>query len=93
MTEIKLKLSYNIFMQAGMIIKDYFEKMRHYCLLAVSSFAKASSRKRSGQTTVEYMLMLASIAAAAILLVASFHKKILGGIFTRAGMVLGGSSN
>ena len=46
-------------------------------------------RRRKGQTTVEYMLMLASIAAADLLLIASFHKKILGGIFTIAGMVLG----
>lgn len=49
-------------------------------------------RRRKGQNTVEYMLMLASIAAAAVLLIASFHKKILGGIFTIAGMVLGGGS-
>jgi len=51
-----------------------------------------SFRRRKGQNTVEYMLMLASTSAAAVLLISTFHKKILGGIFTIAGMVLGGGT-
>jgi len=42
-------------------------------------------RRRPGQNTVEYLLMLAVVAS----MVLMFHKKILGGIFTLAGMIIG----
>ena len=49
----------------------------------------AAFRRRPGQNTVEYLLMLASTSAAAVILIGAFHKKILGGIFTIAGLILG----
>ena len=46
-------------------------------------------RRRPGQNTVEYLLMLAVVASMAVVMVLMFHKKILGGIFTLAGMIIG----
>jgi hypothetical protein len=46
-------------------------------------------RKRSGQTTVEYLLMLAVVSAVAAMMGILFHKRILGGIFTLVGMIIG----
>jgi len=44
---------------------------------------------RRGQSTVEYMLMLATVASVALAMSIMFHKKILGGIFTMLGMIIG----
>jgi len=44
---------------------------------------------KSGQTVVEYLLMMAVVVGIILLLIAAFHKQILGGIFTIAGLVLG----
>ena len=74
-------------MRAKTILKSLWHFFAGRFIPPASAF-----RRRKGQNTVEYMLMLASIAAAAVLLIASFHKKILGGIFTIAGMVLGGGT-
>lgn len=46
-------------------------------------------KRRPGQTTVEYLLMLAIVAAMAVIMVMLFHKKLLGGIFTLAGLIIG----
>ena len=46
-------------------------------------------RSRRGQTTVEYLLMLAVVAGMAALLAVLFHRRILGGIFTMVGMIIG----
>lgn len=46
-------------------------------------------RKRAGQNTVEYLLMLAVVAAMAAMLAILFHRRILGGIFTMVGMIIG----
>lgn len=46
-------------------------------------------RRRRGQNTVEYLLMLGVVASMAVIMLALFHKKILGGIFTLAGLILG----
>ena len=46
-------------------------------------------RLRKGQNTVEYLLMLAVVAAMAVAMGVMFHKKILGGIFTLAGLIIG----
>ena len=46
-------------------------------------------RRRSGQTTVEYLLMLAVVAGMASIMAILFHKRILGGIFTMVGMIIG----
>lgn len=48
-----------------------------------------SFARRSGQTTVEYLLMLAVVAGMAAMMGVLFHKKILGGIFTLVGMIIG----
>ena len=44
---------------------------------------------RRGQTTAEYLLMLAVVAGVAMIMGILFHKKILGGIFTLAGLIIG----
>ena len=44
---------------------------------------------RRGQTVIEYMLMLAVVAAIAMMMGILFHKKILGGIFTMVGLIIG----
>lgn len=49
----------------------------------------AAFRRRPGQNTVEYLLMLAVVASMAVIMMILFHKKILGGIFTLAGMIMG----
>ena len=45
--------------------------------------------RRRGQTTVEYLLMLAVVAGMAAMMGVLFHKRILGGIFTLVGMIIG----
>ena len=47
------------------------------------------ARLRRGQNTVEYLLMLAVVASVALSMGILFHKKILGGIFTMIGMIIG----
>jgi hypothetical protein len=44
---------------------------------------------RKGQNTVEYIMMLAVVASVALAMGMMFHKKILGGIFTLVGMIIG----
>lgn len=45
--------------------------------------------RRPGQNTVEYLLMLAVVAGMAAMMGVLFHKKILGGLFTLVGMIIG----
>ena len=52
-------------------------------------FHPPSLRRRRGQTTVEYLLMLAVVAGMTLILAALFHKRILGGLFSLVGMVIG----
>lgn len=54
------------------------------CILYPSSF-----RRRCGQTTVEYLLMLAVVVGMTLAVGVLFYKRILGGLFTMVGMVLG----
>jgi len=44
---------------------------------------------RKGQTTVEYLLMLAVVVGMTLIIGILFHKKILGGMFSLIGMVIG----
>lgn len=44
---------------------------------------------RKGQTTVEYLLMLAVVVGMTLIIGILFHKKILGGMFSLIGMVMG----
>ena len=46
-------------------------------------------RRRAGQTTVEYLLMLAIISSLTLIMGILFHKKLLGGMFTLVGLVIG----
>jgi len=46
-------------------------------------------RRRRGQTTVEYLLMLAIVAGITLIMGVLFHKKLLGGMFTMVGLVIG----
>lgn len=54
-----------------------------------SCLLPSAFRRRRGQNTVEYMLMLAVVASMAVIMLILFHKKILGGIFTLAGLIMG----
>jgi len=49
----------------------------------------AAARRRPGQTTVEYLLLLAVVGGMAAMMAVLFHKRILGGIFTLVGMIIG----
>ena len=49
-------------------------------------------QRRNAQTTVEYLLMLAVVVSLTLAVLMLFHKKILGGIFTIVGMVIGAGS-
>ena len=44
---------------------------------------------RPGQSTVEYLLMLAVVAGMASMMGVLFHRRILGGLFTLVGMIVG----
>ncbi len=44
---------------------------------------------RRGQATVEYLLLLAVVAGMAAMMAVLFHKRILGGLFTLVGMIIG----
>ncbi len=45
--------------------------------------------RRRGQTTVEYLLMLAVVAGMAAMMAILLHRRILGGLFTLVGMIIG----
>lgn len=47
------------------------------------------TRRRPGQNTVEYLLMLAVVAGATMIFISLFHKRIIGGFFTLIGMIIG----
>jgi hypothetical protein len=49
-------------------------------------------KRRKGQVTVEFLLMLSMAAGMAIIGGVLFHKKLLGGFFTVVGMIIGGGS-
>lgn len=53
------------------------------------AFGPSALRRRRGQTTVEYLLMLAVVAGMAAMMAILFHRRILGGIFTMVGMIIG----
>jgi len=49
----------------------------------------AGLARRPGQTTVEYLLMLAVVAGMAAMMAVLFHRRILGGVFTMVGLIIG----
>ncbi len=76
--------------KAGMvkIIKMAWRALFCFCPSSFSLQLSAFTR-RPGQTTVEYLLMLAVVAGMAALMGILFHKRILGGIFTMVGLIIG----
>lgn len=76
----------NIVLKARRILGTFFVAPLHAC--GVSTLLPAL-RKRRGQNTVEYILMLGVMAALVISIGGLFYKRILGGFFTIVGMVLG----
>ncbi|MEW5950468.1 MAG: hypothetical protein GX447_06870 [Elusimicrobia bacterium] len=46
-------------------------------------------KKRKGQATVEYLLIMAWVVAGVLILAVLFYKKLLGTFFTIIGMVMG----
>lgn len=46
-------------------------------------------RRRPGQTTIEYLLILAAVGGMAAMMGLLFHRRIIGGIFTIVGMIIG----
>jgi len=50
---------------------------------------KAFGSKRPGQSTVEYLLMLAVVVGMTLAVGILFHKRILGGMFSLVGKVIG----
>ncbi|MEI7480958.1 MAG: hypothetical protein WCK75_01270 [Elusimicrobiota bacterium] len=57
--------------------------------IAACGFARPPRIFRKGQTTVEYLLMLAVVVGMTLIIGILFHKKILGGMFSLIGMVMG----
>jgi hypothetical protein len=74
-------------------IKRTFVRAYHRCAAALCAapcgLSPALLVKRRGQTTIEYLLMLAVVGGMAAMMVVLFHKRILGGIFTMVGMIIG----
>ena len=72
---------------------EFFRHMRRRAEVFIYSLPYPPSpvcyTLRRGQTTVEYLLMLAIVASVALAMGIMFHKKILGGIFTMVGMIIG----
>jgi len=60
--------------------------------IRVGGCASYVLKKKEGQTTVEYLLMLAVVSGMAVILGILFHKKIMGGFFTIVGMIVGGGT-
>ncbi len=81
-------------LRAGISLSDLLLdiKLRAYaCGLHPLSLVLQPSffRRRRGQTTVEYLLMLAVVAGMAAMMAVMFHKRIMGGIFTMIGLIIG----
>lgn len=72
---------------------EFFRHMRRRAEVFIYSLpyplAPIPYTLRRGQTVIEYMLMLAVVAAMAMMMGILFHKKILGGIFTMVGLIIG----
>lgn len=81
-------------------MKTIFELYNRFVFPVILSlfFIKAGGcpsyvlKKRLGQNTVEYLLMLAVVAGMAIIGGILFHKKLIGGFFTIVGMIIGGGA-
>jgi len=48
---------------------------------------------RGGQTSVEYLLLLAAVVGVLLMTGALFHRKLMGGLFTVIGMIIGQPSS
>lgn len=65
------------------------EEMRFLRLSFSLLRALRAPRARRGQTTVEYMLLLAVIVGMTLMMGVLFYRRILGGFFTLVGMIVG----
>lgn len=65
------------------------EEMRFLGLSFSLLRALRAPRARRGQTTVEYMLLLAVIVGMTLMMGVLFYRRILGGFFTLVGMIVG----
>jgi len=52
-------------------------------------FTGIKKRTKKAQTTVEYLLLLATIAGGTIIFFILFYRKIIGVFFTLVGLILG----
>ena len=50
---------------------------------------RVRGRGRRGQTAIEYLLMLAIVAALITILGMLFNRRLLGGFFSMVGMIIG----
>jgi len=62
--------------------------MPHEVLYTIC-WLKARFGGRKGQSTVEYLLVMAVIVSVALMGIGLFHKKLMGGFFSIVGMVIG----
>ncbi|HCC46619.1 MAG TPA: hypothetical protein DEQ38_00635 [Elusimicrobia bacterium] len=80
-------------MAEGMKKKYYFPDTVGIQALAAVCCSRALAcrpcARRKGQATVEYLLMLAVVVGVTLMFGVLFHKRILGGIFTIVGLIIG----
>ena len=78
-------------MGKGFSCPDALEALQARAALCGSRLLDLPSalRRRGGQTTIEYLLIMAVVAGMAAIMGVLFHKRILGGIFTIVGMIIG----
>ncbi len=65
------------------------EEMRFLGLSFSLLRSMCGRRQRRGQTTVEYLLLLAVIVGMTLMMGVLFYRRILGGFFTLVGMIIG----
>ncbi len=81
-----LRLFFNLadFYFTAVYYGDVFSCLRQR---AAVLFPKSAGKR--GQTLIEYMLMMAVVAALVIIFGVLFHRRILGGFFTLVGLIIG----
>jgi len=52
------------------------------------SAALSLIKSNKGQQTVEFLMMLATVVAVVLAVIAAFHKELAGGFFTIIGLIL-----